>query len=70
MSSPGWKVSSMLVGKSRWQLIIAPERGKQMGQSRNDAQLYICLVVKVKSDAVRNKTAQEPGMLVPGIKVN
>ena len=41
-----------------------------MGQSRNDAQLYICLVVKVKSDAVRNKTAQEPGMLVPGIKVN
>ena len=70
MSSPGWKVSSMLVGKSRRQLIIAPERGKQMGQSRNDAQLYICLVVKVKSDAVRNKTAQEPGMLVPGIKVN
>ena len=60
----------MLVGKSRQQLIIAPERGKQMGQSRNDAQLYICLVVKVKSDAVRNKTAQEPGMLVPGIKVN
>ena len=31
------KVSSMLLGKSRGQLLIAPERMKQMGQSGNDA---------------------------------
>ena len=30
---------------------------KQLGQSRNDAQLWMCLVVKVKSDATKNNTA-------------
>ena len=44
----------MLPGKSRGQLLIAPERMKQLGQSRKDAQLWMCLVVKVKSDAVKN----------------
>ena len=29
----------------------------------------MCLVVKVKSDAVKNNIAQEPGMLGPRIKV-
>ena len=33
---------------------IAPERMKRMDQSRNNAQLWMCLVVKVKSDAVKN----------------
>jgi len=32
------------------QLLIAPERMKQLGQSRNDTQLWMCLVVRVKSD--------------------
>ena len=32
---------------------IAPERMKRLGQSGNDAQLCMCLVVKVKSDAIR-----------------
>ena len=30
-----------------------PERTKKFGQSRNDIQLWMCLVVMVKSDAVR-----------------
>ena len=37
--SPGWKVSSMLPGKGRGQLLIAPERMKWICQSRNDAKL-------------------------------
>ena len=36
------------------ELLIAPERMKQLGQSGNDAQLWMCLAVKVKSDAVKN----------------
>ena len=56
MDSPGWKVSNMLLGKSREQLLIALERMKQLRQSENDSQLQMCLVVKVKSDAVKNNT--------------
>ena len=33
---PGWKVSNMLLGKIGGQLLIAPERMKQLGQSMND----------------------------------
>jgi len=47
----------MLLGKSRGQLPPAPERIKQLSQSRNDAQLWICLVMKVKSDNVKNSIA-------------
>ena len=61
----GWKVSNMLLGKSEGQLLIAPERMKWMGQSRNDAQLWMRLVVKAKSNAAENNTAKEPGMLGP-----
>ena len=35
----------------------APEGMKSLSQSRNNAQLWICLVVKVKSDAVKNNIA-------------
>ena len=55
----------MLLGESRGQLLIAPERIKRLGQSGNDAPWWMCLVVKVKSDAVRNNIAQEPGMSGP-----
>ena len=48
----------MLLGKSRGQLLIAPERMKQLGQSKNDAQLWMCLVVKIKSNAVKNNIAR------------
>ena len=36
---------------------MATERMKRMSQSRSDAQLWLQLVVKVKSDAVKNNTA-------------
>ena len=61
----GPKVSNMLLEKSRGQLLIAPERMKWQGQSRNDAQLWMHLVVKVKSNAIKNNIAWEPGMLAP-----
>ena len=51
--TPGQKESNTLIGKSGGQLLIAPERMKQLGQRRNDVQLWICLVLKVKSDAVK-----------------
>ena len=54
---PGQKVSNMLLGKSGGQLLIAPEIMKQMGQSRNNAHLLMCLVVKVKVNAVKNNIA-------------
>ena len=34
-----------------------PEGMKRLSQSRNSAQVCTCLVVKVKSDAVKNSTA-------------
>ena len=33
---------------------IAPEGMKRLSQSRNYTQLWMCLVVKVKSDAVKS----------------
>ena len=49
--------SSILLGKSRGQLLIAPERIKHLGQSGNDKRLWMCLVVKVKSDTIKNNIA-------------
>ena len=54
---PDWKVSHMLLEKSRGQLLIAAERTKQLRQSGNNAQLWMCLAVKVKPEAVRSNTA-------------
>ena len=62
MNSPGQEVPNMLVEKHGE---IPPERMKRLSQSRNDAQLEVYLVVKVKSNAVKNNIAQEPGMLGP-----
>ena len=40
--------------KKEWRaILIAAERMKRLGQSRNDIQPWICRIVKVKSDAVR-----------------
>ena len=61
----GWSVSNMLLGKSRGQLLIAPERMKQLGQSRSDAQLWMPLEGKVKSEAVKKIITSESGMLGP-----
>ena len=54
---PGQKVSSMPLGKSIGQLLIAPERMKQLGQSGNNTQVLMYLVVKVKSDAEKDNVA-------------
>ena len=35
----------------------APEGMKRLSQSGNNARLWICLVVKIKSDAVKNNIA-------------
>ena len=43
MSPPGGTVSNMLLGKSRGQWLIAPEGKKQLGQSGNYAQWWMCL---------------------------
>ena len=65
MSPLSWKAFYMLLGKRGGQLLTAPERMRQLGQSRNDAQLWMCLVEKVKSNAVKNNIAKDPGMLGP-----
>ena len=36
---------------------IASERTKRLSQSRNDIQLWMCPVVKVTSEAVKNNIA-------------
>jgi len=36
---------------------IAPKRMKRLSQSGNNAQLWMCLVVKIKSEAIKNNTA-------------
>ena len=69
-SPSGQKVSNILIGKSGGQLLIAPERMKHLGWSRNNTQLWMCLVVKVNLDVVKNNITQEPGTLYPWIKVN
>ena len=57
--SPRLKVSSMLLGKTRGQLLIAPERMKQK-------QKHLVVDVscgKEMPTAVKNNIAQEPRML-------
>ena len=60
MTSPGWWVPNMLLGKSGE---ITPERMKRQSQRENNAQLQ--MVKEVKSGAVKNNIAQEPEMLGP-----
>ena len=54
MNPPGLNVSNTVLGKNGVELLRAPERMKWPGQSGNDAQLWMCLVIKVKSDAAKN----------------
>ena len=50
--TPGWKVSNELLAE--WRAITNSSRKNDVAEpNRNDAQLWMCLVVKVKSDAVR-----------------
>ena len=43
----------MLLGKSGGKLLIAPQRMKLLGQSRINTQLWMCLVIEIKSDAAK-----------------
>ena len=54
---PGHKVPNMLLGKSGGQILPAPVRMKWLGQSGNNALIWTCLVMKIKSDAIKNNTA-------------
>ena len=45
--------------------VTAPHGTRRLGQSGNDAQQWMYMVGKVKSKAIKNNTAQEPGMLSP-----
>ena len=55
--SQGQTVSNMLLGKSIGQVQIVPEKMKQLSQSGNNPQLWICPMEKVKSDGVKNNIA-------------
>ena len=44
---------------------ITPEKMKRWSQSENNAQLWMSLVMKVKSNAIKTNFEQEPGMLGP-----
>ena len=62
MNSPGRKVPNMPLDISGE---ITLERMKRWSQSKSNTQLWMGLVMAVKSDAVKSNTAQEPGMLGP-----
>ena len=51
---PDWKVPNMLLRKSGGQLLTAAEKMKCLGQRRYGAQLWICLVMKIEPDSVKN----------------
>ena len=46
-------------GEEQRTILIAPVRMKQLGQSGNGAQLWMCLVVKVKPDACKEHYSPE-----------
>ena len=62
MNSPGQQVPDMLLEISGE---ITPERMKGWSQSKNNTQLWMGLVMEVKSDAVKSNIAYEPRMLGP-----
>ena len=54
MNSPGREVPSMLLEISGE---LTPERMRRWGQSKNNTQLWMALVMEVKSDAVKSSIA-------------
>jgi len=44
---------------------ITPERMKGWSHSKNNTQLWMCLVIEAGSDAVKSNIAQGPGMSGP-----
>ena len=64
-NSPGQKVPNMPLEISGE---ITPERMKGWSQSKNNAQLWMGLVIEARSDVVKSNIAQEPGMLDPSVQ--
>ena len=54
MNSPGQSVPNMLLEKSEE---ITPEKNEGRSQSKNNAQLWLWLVMEVKSNAIKNNIA-------------
>ena len=52
--TPGGYMSNMILEKSRE---IPPENMKRLNQNKKDTQLWMCPMVKVKSNAVKNNIA-------------
>jgi len=44
-------------GEEQSAILVSPERMKLLDPSENDTQLWMCLVVEVKFDAVKNNIA-------------
>ena len=44
---------------------ITPERMKRQSQRENNSQLWVRVVMEVKSDAVKSNIAQEPETISP-----
>ena len=59
-SLPGYSVHGIFQARVlEWDAIaFSTPEGKRLSQSENNAQLWLCLVVKIKSHAVKNKTAR------------
>ena len=50
-------VGAQYADGEEWNGEITPERMKRLSQSGNNVQVWLCLVVKVKSAAVKNNIA-------------
>ena len=60
----GWHIGE-------WRRVTkSPRMNEVAGQSEYETQLLMSLVTKVKSDAAKNSTVWEPGILDPRIKEN
>ena len=65
-----WNMSNMLLEKKGGNYSLTPESAKQLGQSRNDAQLWMFLVMKVRSNAIKTILHNKPQILGSWVKVN
>ena len=59
------QVGAQYATGDQWRNNSRKNEEAEQSQSENNAQLWMCLVVEVKSDAVKSNIAQEPGMLGP-----
>ena len=57
-------------GENQREIVNSSKKNEAKGQSIIDTRLWMCLMLKVKIDAVKNNIAYEPGMLGLWSKVN